>query len=81
MSILIKGMDAPNHPQKITIEFINERQVITSVGNFEYCEIPTPHGRIVDIDAEVEKHNRVPILGEHLRLMAKHMTTVIESEK
>lgn len=43
--------------------------------------VPTLHGRLVDIDAEVEKHDCVPILGEHLKLMAKHMTTVIEGEE
>ena len=89
MSVLIKGMDTPNHPQKITIEFINEGQVITSVGNFEYCEVPTPHGRLIDADKQwevckelvndvlfpMDSIDEAEIVG-----MVKNARTVIESE-
>ena len=93
MSILIKGMDMPKEglyelsfaqSGGVTICLIEESYPDGGGRLVEHkgvVEVPTPHGRLVDIDTEVEKHKGVPILGEHLKLMSKHMATVIESEE
>lgn len=89
MGVYIKGIDMPKEPWDCPCHNGETGQCkVINIGCYDYIPkncplvyVPTPHGRLVDIDAEVEKHDCVPILGEHLRLMAKHMTTVIESEE
>lgn len=91
MSILIKDMRMPDRCIDCPMKNFEDDCVVQEHSDHwnswedmrkgcPLVEIPTPHGRLVDIDAEIEKHDRVPILGEHLKVMAKHMTTVIEGE-
>ena len=56
MSILIKGMEMPKPDESVVIVISNENGV-TIAGEDEYCGadypaviVPTPHGRLVDLD-------------------------------
>lgn len=83
MSVLIKGAKMPPTCRDCFVMCDNYDKKTWRYERHKDCplvSVPTLHGRLVDIDAEVEKHGCIPILGEHLKAMAKHMTTVIESE-
>ena len=43
-------------------------------------EVPGPHGRLIDEDSAIKKHENVPIIGEHAKLILNRCETVIERE-
>ena len=90
MSIIIKGMDMPkscnNCPMCSVIEWwcdaLNRNLVhaIADTGRAEWCplvEVPTPHGRLADVDA-IEIISCKEVDGWHHKFNAP---TVIEAER
>lgn len=44
-------------------------------------EVHVPHGRLIDADSAIKKHDNVPIIGEHAKLILNRCETIIEREE
>lgn len=86
MSILIKGVEMPKKSWECPChngEYCNVTQKVCYEvpKDCPLVEVSTPHGDLVDIDEEVERHKNIPILGVHLKVMSENFRVVIESEE
>lgn len=80
MSVLIKGMDIPKD-YEIKITLFPNGQVFIDNGvyflEYEAVEVPTPHGRLIDVDKLLKNKTDHDTISTHLVWNAP---TVIESE-
>ena len=84
MSILIKGMKMPKDCNECPITFFSGGSKVCKFGCLKNVDcplisVPTPHGRIVDIDAVLDGINNADdslTCGELIK-----QTTIIEAEE
>lgn len=91
MSILIKGMDiSPDHIQGITVfpegfAVVEEYEMLVPIKTTkcEVVSVPTPHGRLIDVDALLTDANKLRY-GEGWLITTEnieHAPMVIEAEE
>ena len=93
MSILIKGMEMPNHGEGVCLIVTNfencespvamlvDRESILPKDFYDVIEVPTPHGRLIDADKFLEWLQEFYPNSVAIMSGVKNAKTIIEAEE
>jgi hypothetical protein len=81
MSILIKGIDLPKRDEYIPMRIYGNGHIwINGAYKGVAIQIPTPHGRLIDVDKVVKEYYKKPTYPS-LCAILNNAPTILEAER